>query len=418
VYKSNPICISKAEGVFLYDQAGRRYLDFSAQFSAAAIGHGHPKMLQNLKNALDELVGINPMFVTEPRAVLAQRLISLLPDCFGKCLFGCTGSDANEFALKVAKVVKGGGKIFSFWRGYHGATAGAAGASAKAETIQTNRSIQELIPQGFIHASPPYCYRCDFKTNYPTCDLLCLHYLERQIRLEGPSNVAAIILEPIIAGGGVITPPPGYLKRLRELCDQYEILLILDEVVTGFGRTGSMFAFEQEDIVPDILVLGKALTGGYIPGSATIVKSEFAELMDQLHLHGHTHSGYPLMCIAGLTTLDIMVEERLVERSRQMGELLGEGLCELSNRYSFIGDVRGRGLLYGIDIISDPVQKEPNYNLTQKLTDALLKEGLVVEPEINRVLGSSILVLHPPLTVTESDIFAAVDLLDKVFSTV
>ena len=350
-YRSEPRVMVRGEGVFLYDLDGKRYLDFSAQYSAAILGHGHPEMLDHLERQARRLVGVSSMFITQERVELAERLAQVAPPGLARSLFGCTGSDANELALKVAKIVRGGGKIIGLWRAYHGATAGSAAATGKAETIQTTPAIYELLPPGFIHTSPAYCYRCDFQAAYPGCGLLCLEYLKRTAGQIGYENVAAIILEPIIAGGGVIVPPPGYLQELRAFCDRTGILLILDEVVTGMGRTGALFACQHEGIRPDVLVLGKGLTAGYIPGSAVLVSEEIGKKVDPFHLHGHTHSGYPLMAAAALKTLEILERDRLVEHAATMGKVLGAGLLELQKRHACVGDVRGRGLLWGIELV-------------------------------------------------------------------
>lgn len=400
------------EGVYLFDDTGRRYLDFSAQFSAAAVGHAHPEMLEALTQELHRGVGITSQFVTEVRARLAERLCGLMPDGLDACLFGVTGADAIEYALKVAKIVRGGGEILGFRRAYHGATAGAAAATGKSETIQRNKAIKELLPSGFQHFSPPYCYRCDFNQEYPDCNLLCLQYIKRQVRNTGAENIAALIVEPVIAGGGVIVPPAGYLQDLVEFCQSEHIPVIFDEVVTGFGRTGTTFAFEHAGVVPDIVVVGKALTGGYIPGSGVIIRREYKEIVDQYHLHGHTHSGYPLMCRAALTLIDLLERDSLAARAQRLGGYLGERLAALKRAHPSIGDVRGLGLLWGVEIVRQGTM-EPDFEGASRLVDFLMEEGLVVEPEIDAGLGTSILVMHPPLVLEEEHVELALSMMGK-----
>lgn len=415
-YRSQPRSMAGGEGVYLTDDAGRRYLDFSAQFSAAAVGHAHPEMIEALTQELHRGVGITSQFVTEVRARLAERLCGLMPDGLDTCLFGVTGADAIEFALKVAKIVNGGGEILGFRRAYHGATAGAAAATGKRETIQRDRAIRQLLPSGFRHFSPPYCYRCDFDQAYPGCDLLCLRYLERQIRNVGAENVAAVIVEPVIAGGGVIVPPPGYLHDLVEFCQHEHVLVIFDEVVTGFGRTGAMFAFERAGVVPDVVVVGKALTGGYVPGSGVVVRREHKEVLDRYPLHGHTHSGYPLMCRAALTLIDLLERDSLPARAQRVGGYLGDQLAALKQVHPSIGDVRGVGLLWGVEIVR-PGTTEPDYEGASRLVELLLEEGLVVEAEIDAGLGTSILVMHPPLTLEEDHVEEALTMMAKALVT-
>lgn len=415
VYGSQPVVFRSGNGVFLRDSAGREYLDFSAQFSACSLGHNNRELIEALREQMDRLISVSPMFVTEERVALAKSLCQLAPEGLTKCVFGCTGSDANEFALKAAKYYRGGGKIISFWRGYHGATAGAAAATGKAETIQVDPRIAELLPRGFIHASPSYCYRCDFGRAYPSCDLFCLKFLETQIHHEGEDHIAALIIEPVLAAGGVIVPPEGYLPELRRLCDKYGILLIFDEVVTGIGRTGTMFACEHWGVTPDILVIGKALTGGYIPGSAVIVRQDIGSTLNKLVLHGHTHSAYPLMCASASKNLEIIQRDHLCDHVRDVGKYLMRCLHELKAEFPVIGDVRGIGLLQGIEIVKDRDTKEPDHALGLALFKDFLSKGLVTELESRANLNNCVIVLHPPLITQKDHVDAAVDIMRRSF---
>ncbi len=417
VYDTQPVVFESGEGVFLTDTSGRRYLDFSAHFSACSLGHGNHELIEALHAQMDRLISVSPMFATRERAELAKTLCRLAPGGLTRCVFGCTGSDANEFALKAAKRHRGGGKIVSFWRGYHGATAAAAAATGKAETIQEDPRIAELLPGGFVHASPPYCYRCDFGRVYPTCDLFCLKFLETQLRHEGEGKVAAVIIEPVLASGGIIVPPPEYLPALRRLCDRHGMLLIFDEVVTGIGRTGKMFACEHWGVSPDILVLGKALTGGYIPGSAVIVREDVAKSLDGLVLHGHTHSAYPLMCASASKNLEIIERDDICGHVADVGEYLLSRLNELKADYEAIGDVRGIGLLQGIEIVKDRTTKEPDHALGLALFRDLLSNGLVVELESRRNMGNCVIVLHPPLIVERGHVDDAIRIMRRSFET-
>ena len=231
----------------------------------------------------------------------------------------------------------------------------------------------------------------------------CLHYLEQTILQEGGEKVAAIITEPVFAAGGVIVPPKGFLKGVRELCDKYHILLIFDEVVTGLGQTGTMFACEYEGVTPDILVTGKALTSGYIPGSAVVMRREIGEAMSKISLHGHTHSCYPLAMRAALKNIEIIERDNLVENSRIVGDYLHQKLLELKNEFPEIGDVRGRGLLQGFEL-TDQENGKDKWTLGQMLYKTMLENGLVTELESRKNLGNVVVVLHPALIVTEQDI--------------
>lgn len=413
VYNPERVTVVRGDNVFLVDVDGKQYLDFSGQFAACSLGHGNRELIDALRDQMDRLVCVTPMFVTKERVALAKALCQVTPKGLTRCLFGCTGSDANEFALKAAKYYRGGGKIVSFWRGYHGATAGAAAATGKAETIQVDPRIAELLPRGFIHVSPPYCYRCDFGRSYPDCDLFCLKFLETQIHHEGEDHIAALIIEPILAAGGVIVPPKGYLPALRRLCDKYAILLIFDEVVTGIGRTGTMFACEHWGVTPDILVIGKALTGGYVPGSAVIVRQDIGAALDKLVLHGHTHSGYPLMCAAARKNLEIIQRDHLCDHVRDVGEYLMKRLRELRDEFPVIGDIRGIGLLQGIEIVKDRDTKEPDHALGLALFKDFLSKGLVTELESRANLNNCVIVLHPPLITQKDHVDAAVDIMRR-----
>lgn len=413
IYSPSPIVFERAQGMYLFDKTGKGYLDFSAQFSACSLGHCNEELNEAIIKQLQKIVSVTTMFVTEEQTRLAEKLVSLAPEGLEKVSFGCTGSDANELALKLAKMYKGGGKIISFRRGFHGSTAGSAAATGKAETIQEHAGIAELLPRGFVHSSPPYCYRCDFQQSPDSCTQCCLRYLEQTILHEGGDQVAAVITEPIFAAGGVIVPPEGFLQGVRKLCDKYGALLILDEVVTGIGQTGTMFACEQFGVVPDILVTGKALTGGYIPGSAVIVKREIAERADKLTLHGHTHSCYPLMCAAAEKNLEIIERDHLEENAKEVGACLHQGLEKLMGKYECIGDVRGRGLLQGFELVKDRTSKEADYNLGDRLFERLLAHGLITELESRRNLENVVVVLHPPLITDKEDVEKALQTIDE-----
>lgn len=416
VYSPEPIVMERGEGMYLHDKEGKAYLDFSAQFSSCSLGHGHRELTEAIEEQLHKVVSVTSMFVTEERAALAETLAGIAPPGLEKVLFGCTGSDANEFALKLAKYYQGGGKIISFRRGFHGSTAGSAAATGKSETIQENTSIAELLPRGFIHSSPPYCYRCDFGKEPAGCGLQCLNFLEQTILHEGGDKVAAVITEPVFAAGGVIVPPEGFLKGLRELCDKYNALLIFDEVVTGFGQTGSMFACEQWGVTPDILVSGKALTGGYIPGSVVIARRDIGEAADALTLHGHTHSCYPLMCAAAQKNIEIILRERLCEQAASVGSYLIGELRRLQDRFAAIGDVRGVGLLAGFELVKDRGTKEADYELGQRLFETMLSKGLITELESRKNLRNTVVVLHPPLITEKKHADEAIRIIEESFA--
>lgn len=410
-YTTDDVVFTRGKGMYMYDENGKKYLDFSGQFSACTLGHGNEELIGALKEQMEKLVSVTSCFATEERAALAEKLVEISPDGLDMVMFGCTGSDANEFALKLAKYYRGGGRIISFRRGFHGSTAGAAAATGKSEMIQENSGISELLPRGFIHSAAPYCYHCDFGKEPGSCNMQCLKYLEQTMLHEGGDKIAALISEPIFAAGGVIVPPKGFWKGVRELCDKYGVLLIFDEVVTGIGQTGSMFACQYEGVTPDILVTGKGLTGGYVPGSAILCRKEIGEAMSKISLHGHTHSCYPLMCRSALKNIEIIERDNLVDNSREAGAYLNERLHELEGKYDVIRDVRGRGLLQGMEI--EGTSSEDKYALGQRFYETMLKNGLITELESRRNLENVVVVMHPALITSKENVDEAIAIMDK-----
>lgn len=410
-YSTDDLVFTRGSGMYLYDEKGKKYLDFSGQFSACTLGHGNEELADALREQLQKIVSVTSCFATEERAALAEKMVEISPDGLDQVMFGCTGSDANEFALKLAKYYRKGGRIISFRRGFHGSTAGAAAATGKSEMIQENSGISELLPRGFVHSAPPYCYHCDFGKEPGSCGMQCLKYLEQTMLHEGGDRIAAVISEPIFAAGGVIVPPKGFWKGVRELCDKYGALLIFDEVVTGIGQTGTMFACQYEGVTPDILVTGKGLTGGYVPGSAVLCRQEIGEAMSRINLHGHTHSCYPLTCRSALKNLEIIEREHLVENSRTTGAYLHEKLLELKERYDVVRDVRGRGLLQGFEIEGNAGTDK--FTLGQKLYERMLERGLITELESRKNLENVVVVLHPALITTRENVDEAVEIIDN-----
>lgn len=413
-YTSDEIVFVRGEGMYMYDTDGKEYLDFSGQFSACTLGHQNQELNQAIQEQLHKLVSVTSMYVTEERAKLAKKMNEITPEGLEKVMFGCTGSDGNEFALKAAKYYRGGGKIISFRRGFRGSTAGAAAATGKSEMIQENSGISELLPRGFVHSAPPYCWRCDFGKQPESCGMQCLKYLEQVMLQEGGDKIAAVITEPIFAAGGVIVPPEGFLKGVRELCNRFGALLIFDEVVTGIGQTGSMFACQYENVTPDILVTAKGLTGGYVPGSAVIMRKEIGDAMDAISLHGHTHSCYPLMCTSALKNIEIIEQNHLVENAETVGNYLHKNLKKLQDIFPMIADVRGRGLLQGVEI-SEEGLTESKYEFGQKLYEAMLNKGLITELESRRNLENVVIVMHPALITSAEDVDKAMGIMADAF---
>ena len=408
-YHSIPIAVNRAEGVFLWDLDGKKYLDFTANYSACNIGYGNSEMIKALAEQLN-LPFVCPWYVNELRVKLAEILARITPGDLSKCWLGVSGSDAVEAALKFAKNYKRRYKIISLWNGYHGSTLGALSAHG----LWSDRVDFEPLLPGFVHVPAPYCYRCDFNLEYPECGLTCLHFLEKTIRREGVKHVAAVILEPVLAGGGVIVPPDGYLKELREICDKFDVLLMLDEVVTGFGRTGKLFCCQHYDITPDVLILGKGFTSGYMPGSAVVLRSEMdpCETEREKPRHTHTHATNPLTCIAAIKNIEIIIRDNLPENAARVGEYFLKRLRELVDVYEICGDARGKGLLLGLEIVSDKNEKRPRHDIVELIVRRCADQGLLVEPSNGP--ENSTIVFHPPLIITKEHVDAALAILEDV----
>jgi 4-aminobutyrate aminotransferase-like enzyme len=405
----SPVIIEKAKGVFLWDKSGRRFLDFSAQYGSCNVGFQNKEMIKAIEKQLD-FTSASAMFIHTPRVQLAQLLAHITPGNLGKSHFECTGSDAVEAALKFARKYTKKYKIMSLWEGYSGE--GTFGALSAHGLSDSRFDFEPLLP-GFVHVSPPYCYRCDFGLEYPDCGLACLEVLEKTIVREG--HIAAIILEPIPAAGGVITFPDDYLPKLREICNRHNVLLILDEIVTGFGRTGKMFCCEHYNVVPDMLVIGKGFTSGYAAGAGVIVPENF-KIYDPTSPEEtrqvHSLSGSPLACAAAITTINIIVRDKLADNARKMGEYLLEGLKDLQEKSKIIGDVRGKGLLIGIELVKNKNSKEPDRVKERMIIEECKSRGLIVE---GRCGGpQSVIVLHPPLIVDKEHIDTALNILSEV----
>ncbi|HSG95103.1 MAG TPA: aspartate aminotransferase family protein, partial [Afifellaceae bacterium] len=393
--------IAKAEGIWIEDTAGRRFMDFHGN-SAHHIGYGHPRLKAAIKAQLDELSFAPRRFTCEPAVALAERLTALTPDGLGKVLFTTGGSDAVEVALKVARAATGRFKTLSFWDAFHGAGFGAAGVGGE----QTFRShiAGPLLP-GAEHVAPFACYRCPYNHAGPdVCGLACAEMLAYV--LERESDVAAVIAEPMRAVPYV--PPPGFWQRVRHACDAHGTLLIFDEIPTGLGKTGRFLASDHDGVVPDMIVLGKALGGGILPIAATIVRSDL-DVAGEFAIGHYTHEKNPVTSRAALTTLAIIEEEGLVERAAASGRHAMERMGDLMSRSPVAGDVRGRGLLFGVEIVADKQTRAPANGLAEKIHYRCLDEGLSF-----KVSQGCVLTLSPPLTIARDDLDHALDIVERV----
>jgi 4-aminobutyrate aminotransferase len=405
-------CLSavvKAEGIWIEDAGGRRYMDFHGN-NVHHIGYGHPRLKEAIRRQMDELPFAPRRFTNRPAVELAQKLAAIAPGGLTKVLFTTGGSDASEVALKIARAATGRFKTISFWDSFHGAGFGAA--SVGGEALFRSGPIGPLLP-GTEHVAPFACYRCPY--GYPDregeppleiCKRACASMVRYVLEREG--DVAAVIAEP--ARAVPYLPPPGYWQTVREACYDHGALLIFDEIPTGLGKTGRMFACEHDGVAPDILVLGKALGGGILPIAAALARPELDVAEDWAFGH-YTHEKNPVTCRAALTTIEIIEDERLVENAARIGALALARLKEMQRRYPLIGDVRGRGLLLGIELVADRAAKTPAKEAAEAIMYRALDKGLSFKTTMGNVLT-----LTPPLTITTAEMNAALDILETCFA--
>lgn len=410
----DPPLIVRGEGVYLYDQEGRAYLDLSSGLIAVNLGHGHPKVVEAIRLQAEKLCYIPPSLFHEERARLAELLARLSPwPEGGRVFFTPSGTEANEDALKIARALTGRFKVLAAYRSYHGSTHGAS-----ALTGENRRWPAEPAIPGVVHFFAPYPYRSPFYTEDPKEEVeRALDHLERVLLHEDPERVAAVFLEPVVGSNGVIVYPEGYLEGVRALTERYGILLVFDEVMTGFGRVGEAFAAVRFGVAPDLITFAKGVTSGYVPLGGVLVREGLARRFDQEVLWaGHTYSGHPLAVAAGRAAVEAYLEEGLLGRAQILEAWFRNGLSELKLRYPILGEVRGVGAFFGLELVEDPKAKTPlspwHGPLSprmQALLKALWQEGVYLMPKHN------ILLLAPPLVLREEEWALGLEALDRAF---
>ena len=414
--KLNPVPIEKAEGIYMYDYDGKRYADMSAQLVNLNVGFGNQTIANAIKEQVDRYCYLAPSYAVEPRAELAKMLIDLLPDNFGKVFFTNAGADANENAIKIARMYTGKNKVFSRYRSYHGSSFGAGNLTGEPRRFP----LEPGIP-GFVKFFDPYLYReaIDFPSEEAATKFY-LTKLEEQIKYEGADSIAAIVMETITGSNGVIIPPKGYMPGIRALCDKYNIIMICDEVMAGFGRTGKMFAFENFDIKPDLVSFAKGVNCGYVPLGGVAVSSKIAEYFDEHILScGLTYSGHPLACAAGVACVNFYKESNLIQHVNEVGKVLGELLEELKEKHPCVGDVRYIGLFSSIELVKDKETKEP---LVEYGKDPNSVMGSIVaklkEKGFMTYSHENMLFVNPPLIITEEQLKEELVKMDEVLAVV
>jgi taurine---2-oxoglutarate transaminase len=411
----DPIPVAGGEGRYFWDYDGKRYLDFASQLVNVSIGHQHPKIVAAIKEQAERLCTIGPPMATEARSTLARLLAEVTPGDLQLSFFTNGGAEANENAVKLARWYTGRHKIIARYRSYHGATAGAITL-----TGDPRRWAAEPGIPGVVRMLDPYTYRCPAGHPDPCPVCTGAPHLEEILQYEGAHTVAAVILEPIVGTNGIIVPPDGYLQAIREVCDRHGILLIADEVMAGFGRTGKWFGVDNWDVVPDILTVAKGINSGYVPLGAMIVRKPIADwVRDKYFAGGLTYSGHPLACASAVASIEAFKEEGIVENSAEMGGVFAEKLRELESKHPSIGDVRGLGCFWGIELVKNRKTREPlvPFNATgeafapvARVAKAALERGLYLMTHWN------VIIVAPPLTITRDEIDEGIGILDEALS--
>jgi len=403
---ANPTQIVDADGVRFTDAAGNEYLDLSGQLMCTNAGYSAENVAAAIAEQAESVPFVAPAsFTTEARATLGKKLAEITPGNLTKTLFSTSGTEAVEAALKIARFYTGKHKVISRYRSYHGATFGSISVTGDPRRMAAEPGIP-----GVIKAPDPYAYGSTLEP------MESLEYIDEMLMLEG-DTVGAVLVEPIVGSNGILVPPDEYLPRLKEIAHDHGALLICDEVMSGFGRTGEWFASDLFDVTPDILTMAKGLTGAYQPLGATIVTDEIAEYFeDEMLTHGHTYSGHPVACAAGLAAIETYEEDGLVDHAREVGEYLGDRLAELAADHPSVGDVRGTGLFHGVELTRDPDERVPFGQREDKVSKGTTvvdevaanarEEGVYLANMINT------LIIAPPLPITESEIDEAIAALD------
>lgn len=413
----DPLPVAGGDGATFWDYAGNRYLDFSSQLVNLNLGHQHPDLVAAIQHQAGRLATIQPSMANDVRGDLARRIAEVAPDGMSKVFFTNGGADANENAVRMARLVTGKRKVLSMYRSYHGNT-----ATAITLTGDPRRWPNEPSDGSVAHFFGPYAYRSAFHADSPEQETArALEHLEQTIVLEGASTIGAIILETVVGTNGVLVPPPGYLPGVRALCDKYDILYIADEVMVGFGRIGEWFAFQAFDVVPDLITFAKGVNSGYVPLGGVVISDRIAAHFDTVAFPGGlTYSGHPLACAPGVATFEVFERDGILARVRDLGErVVAPRLAEIAAAHPSVGDVRGRGLFWAIELVKDRETREPlvPFNASgaaaapmAAVAAACKKAGLWPFVHFNR------LHVAPPLVISEDDLRRGLDIIDAALA--
>ena len=411
----DPMVFTAAEGCYLWDDKGKRYLDFSAQLTNVSVGYQHPRVVEAIVEQARQMCYLSPVHGNELAPRLGEMIAEVCPGDLGQSFFTLGGSEANEVAIQLARMYTGRSKIISRWRSYHGATYGALSVSGGTGRLPAGSGIP-----GAVHVMWQDCYRCPFGQSYPGCGLECVEHIEQIVRLEGPDQIAAIIAEPFV--GMVDDPPPEYFPRLREICDKHGIVMIADEIITGFGRMGKWFGCDHFGVVPDIMTIAKGMNSGYAAVGATVVSCKIGDFFrDHPISFGFTSGGQPLGFAACIAVIETIKAEDLVGNAHRLGEILKVELAQMKERHPSIGHIHGEGLWWFMDLVRDRETREPldSPNTPSNMAGAGPMEEIrqfLLENGLLALVSGSALRIQPPLSITEAQLQEGLALIDRALS--
>ena len=392
-----PVVFEKGKGYLLFDVDGNTYIDFSSGIYVTGCGHCHPKITEAIQRQVAKLVNCHD-FTTPIKYKFMEKLASITPPGLNGIQLYSDGTSAVEAGLRACRAATGKFEFFSFWRDFHGKSLG----SVSLAVMSPDKGIRA---PGFFLIPRPNCYRCPFKLNYPDCGIYCMEFLKKQIEEESTGKVAAIVMEPIQGWAGSVFPPPEFLPLLREYCSEKGILLMLDEILTGMGRTGKWFACEHWNVVPDVMTVGKGLGNGY-PITAVVVKEEYKDVLEKISASS-SYGGNPVACAAAYATIEVIEEENLLENAQRIEKVVMKRLNKMKETHPIVGDVRGKGCLFGVELVKDKLTKEPFDEAGKLVYQKAFRKGVAWIP------AGHILRMSPPLIMPEEVAEKAIDIIEE-----